>query len=90
MGYKAIAAVMMCLVLVGCQTCPPKPPQVVEVPVWTPPQVQVPDRPVMRGSTADLTTVKTLELDFLDVTEYSIKLERLIDTILNYKPASVK
>lgn len=76
---------LICIVvLTGCKTneCP----EAVRVPVFTPPNVEMPKRPVLVSndkSNHDITT-KNAEKDLIDLSNYASQLEDVLDKILNH------
>ena len=69
----------------GCtwntKPCPP----VVDVPVYTKPNIKMPVKPVLRSdaNTSDVELIRNIELDILDITTYATSLENLLKEIDN-------
>jgi hypothetical protein len=89
MDYKKTALICVAIFLVACNPVRPDQP-CGDIPVWKAPQIDVPERPTLRGSTEGLQTIRLMELDVIDLTQYSIKLENIINTIKEYKPDTIK
>lgn len=64
------------IVLSGCSTSIPP----VYIPVYTPPNIIMPDRPVLRSdASSDIGVLtKNIELDLIDLKTYSIELENIL------------
>jgi hypothetical protein len=74
--------ILVVLALSGCASTEPK---IVEIPVWTPPHITMPKRPVLTsdGSGDAGSVVRKVENDLINVSEYAAELENLIDSIVN-------
>jgi hypothetical protein len=67
-----------------CTTQPP-----VEIPVFTPPTVTMPTRPILR-SNGEGDVTKNIELDLVDIESYAVQLENIINSIINPKATNNK
>jgi len=77
---KKLYSLILLMLLTGCATsCEPK---IVYVPVWTPPVIEMPVRPVLisKGGTAD-EIARNAELDLLDLSTYAAQLEKIISKV---------
>ena len=77
-------------ILVGCQTVPVLPKEV-KIPVWTPPTIEMPQRPIMKSSEGTLNdspglVVRRTEDDLNSMTSYALQLENILKKIKDYKP----
>jgi hypothetical protein len=78
---KIISMCIFCIFLSGC-ACDVK---IVKEPVWTPPKITLPARPILssdsNGSNGIL--ARKLESDLIDITSYAKQLENIIKDIQN-------
>lgn len=65
--------------LVGCATV--EPPPCADVPVFEKPKIEMPVRPIMRstGDKSDGETVRDLHQDVIDLKDYALQLEALLN-----------
>lgn len=81
---KIILTILLVVSLVGCSSAkPPMPP--VDVPVWTPPTITMPKRPVLTSTNigTDGDIARKIEDDLIIITEYAKELENLLIDIQN-------
>lgn len=83
---KYIMLSLLALSLTGCGCFKTPETIYVKVPVYTPPSVDMPKRPVLvsKGGDADAIT-KNAEKDLLDLKTYAIQLEKIISDVLIIK-----
>ncbi len=67
----------MMLLQYGCM------PTTVKEPVWTPPKVDIPARPILSsdGTGSDGQQVRKVEDDMIQMREYAFKLENIINSL---------
>jgi len=83
---RYILYALFALSLVGCGCFKTPETKYVYVEVFTPPNVEMPKRPVLVSTGGDIDTVtKNAEKDLLDLKTYAIQLEKLISDLLKSK-----
>jgi hypothetical protein len=76
---KKALLLLSLFLLVGCD------PKIVKVPVWTPPKVELPTKPVLTsdGKGTQGQIARKLTLDLSSMTEYSLKQDKIINALLS-------
>jgi hypothetical protein len=77
MNKKIFLSFLILFALVGCQCTP------VKVPVWTPPKITKPVKPILvsDGIGTQGEVARKLSLDLTNMSEYSMELENIINAI---------